>query len=140
MTQKDIRWLQRLSNYKKAFRQLSRAVELSKERDLTELEQQGVIQAFEYTHELAWNTLKDFLEERGVQNIYGSKDASREAFQAGLLNDGEVWMEMVKSRNQTVHTYDEATVAAIVKSILGSYFFEFEALLKKLEELKAGQT
>jgi len=140
MTPKDIRWIQRFSNFKKAFTQLSNAVELSEERDLTDLEKQGVIQAFEYTHELAWNTLKDFLEDRGAQNIYGSKDASREAFKAGLLDDGEVWMEMIKSRNQTVHTYDEDTMAEIVKAIIESYFHEFEALLEKMEELKEEQS
>lgn len=140
MTAKDIRWIQRLSNFKKAFTQLSNAVDLSEERDLTDLEKQGVIQAFEYTHELAWNTLKDFLEDRGVQNMYGSKDASREAFKAGLLDDGEVWMEMIKSRNQTVHTYDEETVTEIVKAVIETYFFEFEALLEKLENLKEDQS
>lgn len=136
MSKQDVRWIQRFNNFEKAFSQLSDAVELAAERDLTDLEKQGLIQAFEYTHELAWNTLKDFLEHRGVQKMYGSKDASREAFSAGLIEDGEAWMEMINSRNQTTHTYDEETVAQIVNAVLNSYYFEFEALLGKLAKLK----
>lgn len=67
MTEKDIRWIQRFHNFKKALGQLAEAVELAGQRDLSKLEKQGVIQAFEFTHELAWNTLKDFLESRGAQ-------------------------------------------------------------------------
>ena len=136
MTAKDIRWIQRFSNFQKAFGQLSDAVELAAERELTDLEKQGLIQAFEYTHELAWNLLKDFLESRGVQNLYGSRDASREAFQAGLIKNGETWMEMITSRNQTTHTYDEKTVEEIKNAILHSYYFEFEALQARFEKLK----
>jgi nucleotidyltransferase substrate binding protein (TIGR01987 family) len=58
-----------------------------------------VIQAFEFTHELAWNTLKDFLESCGEAGIYGSKDATRKSFAAGLIEDGETWMDMIQSRN-----------------------------------------
>ncbi|NCO02203.1 MAG: nucleotidyltransferase [Epsilonproteobacteria bacterium] len=136
MTQ-DIRWHQRFSNYKKALIQLRDAVQLSHQRELTPLEKQGLIQSFEYTHELAWKTLKDFLQYRGsTEEIYGSKDASRQAFANGIISDGETWMSMVKSRNLTSHTYDEETVEKIVDVILGSYIFEFEKLEEKLESLK----
>ena len=81
---KDVRRRQRFENFRKAFAQLSSAAALTEQRDLTDLEQQGLIQTFECTHELAWNTLKDFLESRGTSNIFGSKDATREAFAAGL--------------------------------------------------------
>ena len=80
----DVRWRQRFENFRKALTQLSSAAALTKQRDLTKLEQQGLIQAFEFSHELAWNTVKDFLESRGASNIFGSKDATREAFAAGL--------------------------------------------------------
>ncbi len=133
----DIRWHQRFSNYKKALIQLQDAVQLSQQRELTPLEKQGLIQSFEYTHELAWKTLKDFLQYRGsTEEIYGSKDASRQAFANGIISDGETWMSMVKSRNLTSHTYDEETVEKIVDVILGSYIFEFEKLEEKLESLK----
>jgi len=90
----DIRWIQRFHNFSKALTQLAEAVDLAGQRDLSKLERRGIIQAFEFTHELAWNTLKDFLENRGAQNIYGSKDATREAFKAGLIENGETWMDI----------------------------------------------
>ena len=133
---KDIRWLQRFDNYTKALEQLSMAVSLANERKLSKLEEQGLIQSFEYTHELAWNTLKDFLIERGNRDIYDSKDATKEAFKYGLLKEGEVWMDMIKSRNMTSHTYNEATASMIAKAILNAYFVEFVILKKKLEALQ----
>ena len=136
MTIKDIRWIQRFNHFTKALSQLGEAVTLAQKRPLSKLEKQGLIQAFEFTHELAWNTLKDFLEERGVQNLYGSKDTTREAFKAGLIENGEAWMNMIQSRNLTSHTYDEATAAQIVSAIRNTYFAEFEALRMKLENLK----
>ena len=136
MSDQDIRWVQRFNHYKKALSQLREAVQLSQERPLSTLEEQGLIQAFEFTHELAWNTLKDFLESRGVHNLYGSKDTSREAFKAGLITHGETWMGMISSRNLTSHTYNEATATQIVADIRNAYFPEFEALFAKLDELR----
>lgn len=129
----DIRWQQRFYNYNRALVELGEAVELSQVRKLTKLESQGLIQAFEYTHELAWKTLKDFIEERGNSQIFGSKDATREAFALGLVNDGEVWMSMVNSRNQTSHTYDESTAQQIVTLILNDYYPQFKLLQEKLQ-------
>jgi nucleotidyltransferase substrate binding protein (TIGR01987 family) len=71
-----------------------------------------LIQAFEYTHEMAWNTLKDFLEERGAGNLYGSRDATREAFRAGLIENGDTWMDMIKSRNLISHIHKITGVLA----------------------------
>ena len=136
MTTPEIRWIQRFNHFTKAFDRLKEAVELARQRQLSKLEEQGLIQAFEFTHELAWNTLKDFLEDRGAQNLYGSKDTTREAFKTGLIENGEAWMDMITSRNLTSHTYDEATAAKIVSAILDAYFAEFEALKNKLEKLK----
>jgi nucleotidyltransferase substrate binding protein (TIGR01987 family) len=136
MDTQDIRWIQRFNNFIKALSQLREGVTLAHQRPLSKLEEQGLIQAFEFTHELAWKTLKDFLDNRGVQGLYGSKDVSRTAFQTGLIANGEVWMDMIQSRNLTSHTYDEATAAQIVSAILKSYSIEFEVLLGKLEELK----
>ena len=137
MTTQDIRWIQRFNHFNKAFSQLKEAVELAQQRKLSKLEEQGLIQAFEFTHELAWNTLKDFLESRGVRNLYGSKDATRAAFRTGLIENGEVWMDMISSRNLTSHTYDETTAAKIVSAIIHMYFTEFEAFQTKLEKMKA---
>lgn len=126
----DVRWQQRFANFKKALGQLTKFVQKG---DLNELEEQGLIQAFEYTYELAWNVLKDFLVHQGNKNIYGSRDAIREAFQAGLIDDGELWMEMFVDRNKTSHTYNEDTAKEIAGNILGSYFQLFEALRRKME-------
>ncbi|MDQ3006118.1 MAG: nucleotidyltransferase substrate binding protein [Chloroflexota bacterium] len=136
MTTQDVRWIQRFNHFTKALSQLQNAVELAQKRPLSKLEDQGLIQAFEFTHELAWNTLKDFLEERGVQNLYGSRDATREAFKTGLIVNGEAWMNMIQSRNLTSHTYEEAIAAEIVSAIRATYFVEFETLRIKLEILK----
>ncbi|MCO6453335.1 MAG: nucleotidyltransferase substrate binding protein [Caldilineales bacterium] len=135
MSNQDIRWIQRFNHYTNALAQLRDAVELAQQRPLSRLEEQGLIQAFEFTHELAWNSLKDFLESRGVQNLYGSKDTTREAFKTELIENGDVWMEMIQSRNLTSHTYDETTAAQIASAIRNSYFAEFEALRIKLEIL-----
>src|SRR5437763_6663176 len=104
----DVRWRQRFANFKQALAQLLATAELARTRKLSKLEQQGLIQAFEFTHEMAWNTLKDFLARRGpTARIYGSRDATREAFAADLIEDGDVWMKMLESRNATTHIYDE---------------------------------
>lgn len=139
MNQSERRWVRRFNNFVKAFAQLEDAVKLSRQRELSKLEQQGLIQAFEYTHELAWKTMKDFLEECGVQNIYGSRDATREAFKAGLIENGEVWMEMIQSRNLTSHTYNEETAAIIFSAIVDNYFAEFAAFRERMEQLKASE-
>ncbi len=139
MTTKDIRWIQRFNNFSKAFAQLKDGVELAKQRQLSNLEEQGLIQAFEYTHEMAWNTLKDFLEDRGVKNMYGSRDATREAFRTGLIEHGEVWMDMIKSRNLTSHTYNEETAHEITSATIHSYFDEFADFHARMEKLKKEQ-
>jgi nucleotidyltransferase substrate binding protein (TIGR01987 family) len=136
MQNQDIRWIQRLASFSKAFNQLEDAVSLSKERQLSKLEEQGVIQAFEYTHELAWKTLKDFLEERGNDALYGSKDVTRAAFKLGLIDNGDVWMDMIKSRNQTSHTYNEDIAVEIVNAVVSNYFKNFKLLYERLHILK----
>jgi len=132
----DIRWLQRFSNYKKALDQLDDAIDLSLERELSLLEKQGLIQAFEFTHELAWNILKDYLEYQGNQEIRGSRDAIREAFKVGLIKDGAMWMETIKARNITSHTYDEALVQSSFEAISNDYIVLFHELLETFERLK----
>lgn len=131
----DIRWMQRFENYKKAFSQLKEAMELMDVRELSKLEKQGTIQAFEYTHELAWKMLKDFLEYKGNTDIYGSKDAVRNSFKLGIIEDGDSWMQMIKSRNLTSYTYDKNTADEIIFLIKDIYFEEFEKLIEKMERI-----
>jgi nucleotidyltransferase substrate binding protein (TIGR01987 family) len=132
----DIRWQQRLNNYAKALHQLSLAVQLSQERPLSDLEKQGLIQAFEFTHEVAWNVMKDYLFFQGHSNITGSRDATRESFNQGLIEQGEVWMEMIKSRNQSSHTYNPTVAEDIAKKIIEQYHLCFQAFLTKMQQIK----
>jgi nucleotidyltransferase substrate binding protein (TIGR01987 family) len=132
----DVRWKQRFQRFGLAFSQLAAAAKLARERKLSDLEQQGLIQAFEFTHELAWKTLKDFLESRGTPNLYGSKDASREAFSQNLVSNGSEWMAMIAARNRSSHTYNEQTANEIASAILQSFVNEFSLFQSKFFELE----
>jgi nucleotidyltransferase substrate binding protein (TIGR01987 family) len=129
--EEDIRWKQRFENYLKALGQLQKFITKG---NLNELEEQGLIQAFEFTHELAWNVMKDYFEYQGNSSITGSRDATREAFQKGLIQDGAQWMEMIKSRNQSTHTYNESTANDIRDRILNYYFDLFVSFKEKMKE------
>lgn len=128
----DIRWKQRFDNYKRALHQLTLAVQLLEQRPLSDLEQQGMIQAFEFTHELAWNVLKDYLEYEGIQGLVGSRSAVREAFKRGLITDGEAWMDMIEKRGLSSHTYNLDVATQLVTAIRDSYHPEFLALQERL--------
>ena len=131
----DIRWKQRFQNYKKALVTLKNAVELAKARELTDLEKQGMIQGFEFTFELAWNVMKDYLEGQGVAGIIGSKGAIRQAFNNGLIEDGQVWMDMIKDRNLASHSYDEETAKDLAAEIINSYYFQFSMFAEKMSKI-----
>jgi len=135
----DIRWIQRFNNYQKALIQLQDAVDLANERPLSKLEKQGLIQSFEYTHELAWNVMKDYFEYQGNSNIRGSRDAIREAFRRGLVEEGQVWMDTIKSRNKSSHTYNEEVAEKIVKEILTIYFDLFTTFKQKMLDIQANE-
>ena len=128
-----IRRQQRLANYSKAFAQLDGAVHLASQRELSDLEKQGLIQAFEFTHELAWNVMKDYFTYQGKSDITGSRDAVREAFNKGLILDGEGWMEMIKSRNQTSLTYNLQLANEMVEKIKTQYTMLFCEFLIKMQ-------
>lgn len=133
----DIRWKQRFSNYLKAKQQLADGVTLSRQRPLSQLEQQGLIKAFEFTQELAWNVMKDYFEYQGNTSITGSRDAMREAFNKGLIQDGEGWMETIKSRNRSFHTYDENTARELARIIADRYMALFEDFATRMRALGA---
>ncbi len=138
----DVRWKQRFSNFTQALKTLHKAADLSRQRELSELEQQGLIQGFEFTHELAWNVLKDYLEEQGFVGLIGSKNATREAFRNGLIENGEAWMDMIKARNLTSHTYNTDVAASIVQDILTRFYPAFKDMERRfahLPEMKEGE-
>lgn len=132
----NIRWPQRLANYAKAFAQLESGVILSRARPLSDLETQGLIQAFEFTHELAWNLIKDYFAYQGNPAIAGSRDAVREAFAQGLIDDGESWMEMIQSRNRTSHTYQLSVASDIAARVVERYYPLFRQLLTTMQKLE----
>jgi nucleotidyltransferase substrate binding protein (TIGR01987 family) len=148
---KDIRWHQRFSNYRKALAKLTRAITVIQEnvRDgededeetytaIQEMLKEGLIQRFEYTHELAWNVMKDYAEYQGNFEIKGSRDATREAFGMKLINNGDVWMEMIRSRNDTSHTYNDETAEKIYTKIIKDYYQAFTEFEKNMERLRSG--
>ncbi len=133
MNDNDIRWIQRFDNFRKAFSQLDRFIQVEK---LNEMEEQGLIKAFEYTYELSWKTLQDLLKEKGYKDIVGPKPVIEQSFQDGYIADGKGWMRMHLSRNLTSHTYDEDTAMEIITNIRLEYFGLLKALKIRLEEEK----
>ncbi len=136
MSKADVRWMQRFQNYRQALTRLSDAAALSRQRALSDLEQQGLVQAFEFTHELAWNVRKDYLEAQGFVDLIGSKNATRQAFKNGLLEDGEAWMDMVQARNLTSHTYKTEVAEKIVKDILERFHPALMAMGQRFADLE----
>lgn len=132
MENKDIRWIQRFNNYKKALEKLSEATDMDYEI-MSDLEKEGLIQRFEYTYELAWLTMKNFYEAQGETGIQGSKDAIKLAFNRGLLEDGDTWFDMVDSRIDTTHTYDEETAQKVFEEITEKYLTLLVQLETRLE-------
>ena len=131
----DIRWKQRLHNYERALAQFNEAITLSKERPLSNLERQGLIQAFEFTHELAWKTLQDYFRYQGIADTFGSRDVFRKALEAGLIHDGEKWLESIQSRNLTSHVYDQGVVNDLIQVIVDDYDRLLNDLFSTLRKL-----
>lgn len=127
----DIRWQQRFVNFNKAFYQLERFIQ---QPNLNEMEEQGLIKAFEYTYELSWKTLQDFLKEKGYVNIIGPRPVIEQSFQDGYILDGKGWMRMHISRNLTSHTYDEETAKEIIQNIREEFYSLFKYLQQRLTE------
>lgn len=136
MEDKDIRWIQRFGNYRKALIQLGKAVNIvsavsNSSSDQNDLLAEGLIQRYEYTHELAWKVMKDYEEYQGITDIMGSRDAIRVALRAGILDDDR-WMDTISDRNLTSHNYDDETAKHIVNNIINVYyplFVKFETTM-----------
>lgn len=127
-----IRWKQRLSNFKKSMRHLAVAVEIE---EPSIIQQAGTIQFFEMNFELAWKTLKDYLEEQGFTDVKSPKATIKKAFEIELIEDGHMWLEALENRNLAAHTYDDKTAQEIYTLICHNYFPLLEALKNRLEEL-----
>lgn len=131
----NIRWVQRLDSYQKAFDTLTSDIELATKRSLSDLEQRGIIQAFEYTHELSWNVIKDFYEYLGETNIQGSRDAFKMALNKELVQS-DVLIQTIKSRQLTVHSYNQETASSIFHAVVDEYYDAFKELLHSLNQQK----
>jgi nucleotidyltransferase substrate binding protein (TIGR01987 family) len=130
MNEKDIRWKQRFENFSKAFNQFEEAIKAY--ANLSDLEKEGLVQRYEYTFELAWKTLKDYLESKGVVVSF-PRDVLKEAFAAQVIQDGEIWIEMLNSRNLMAHTYEEAIFNQVVDNINKKYYPAIVQLVNYLQ-------
>ena len=119
MENQEIRWKQCFQNFEKALTHLSSALQLS-EPDI--LQKAGIIQFFEMSYELAWNVLKDYLEEQGFSDVKSPRNAIKKAFEIGLVEDGHSWMDLLLDRNLTFNAYDEEKVNEIERLIYQKYF------------------
>lgn len=136
MVEKDIRWIQRFNNYRRALEKFNQAVDIISNKmewgeEIDDLLEEGLIQRFEYTHELAWKVMKDYAQYQGYTNIQGSRDAFRKAFEMGII-ENEAWMESINDRNLTSHNYDDETVTEILKAIIDTYALLFNDFEKKM--------
>lgn len=135
------RWEQKLNSYRKALSRLAEVVNVMKTRQLNDFEADGLIQRFEFTFELAWKLMKSYADYQGTdKEIMGSRDAIRWAFENKLIEDSNVWVEMIKRRNDTSHTYDEDTAANVVMSVKNSYYQAFVSFYDKMNILSSSQS
>lgn len=132
MENQDIRWKQRFANFERAIARFTEIVNQAKS-GLTDIEKEGLIQRFEFSHELAWKVMKDFLTFEGIQNIIGSRTAVREAFNKAIIEDGQIWMDMIDSRYETVHTYNDDVLEKQFNKIVNIYHPEFLKFEQKMK-------
>jgi nucleotidyltransferase substrate binding protein (TIGR01987 family) len=129
----DIRWKQRFENFENAFLQFKSAIgEFGHSTE--NIIKEGIIQHFEFTHELAWKVMKDFLMYEGVQDVIGSRSATRESFNKGIIANGEEWMNMLETRNLTVHTYQKNILEEQFLKIRDDYFPLIEEFYKNMKK------
>lgn len=131
------RWEQRQISFHKALSRLAEIVNEGRRRQLNDFERDGLVQRFEFTHESAWKLMKSYEEFKGITGIGGSKDATRYAKQVDIIADGDIWMDMIKSRNETSHNYDGEIADTVVEKILNDYFPELAAFDSRMDSLSS---
>lgn len=129
----DVRWKQRFQNFDKAFKRLTDAIQIIRNDPDNVLLQAGLIQTYEFTFELAWKTLKDYLEMEGF-TVPSPRATLRQAFQCGYIQQGDVWLKAMNDRNLTAHTYDDEVAKEVIADIQQTYYF----LLKDLHQWLMG--
>ena len=128
MNEQDVRWKQRFRNFQKSLLYLQEALEIE---NPDVIQRAGMIQFFEMTFELAWNTLKDYLQAQGFNEIKSPRSAIKKGFEIDLITDGEGWLKLLEDRNRTAHAYDEVMAKEIEKLIRKKYF----PLIKELFDI-----
>lgn len=129
---KKIRWKQRFDNLSKAYSQLKNGLNIDSPN---ETECQGIIQSFEFTFELSWKTLKDYLENKGSSAAF-PRDVIKEAFQHEIIKDGEIWLDMLAKRNLFAHTYDEKTANQALELIRQKFYPAISTLMRFFKKEK----
>lgn len=130
----EIRWKQRFEHYKKALLQLENAVRDYADTDMAIIKE-GVIQRFEFTHELAWKVMQDYLRYQGFNDVGGPRGVTKLAFNQGLITKGDSWIDMLQSRNLTVHTYDETLLDQEFHKITHEYVLLLRDFKIKMEQI-----
>lgn len=128
---KDIRWKQRFQNFERSFIFLHKSCQLEV---YDELQGAGLVQSFEFTFELAWKTLKDYLQEQGLE-VQFPREVIKQAFTAGLIEDGVLWIEMLDKRNELTHTYNQEQAKRAVQTIRTHYFIPLQQVYQKMKKL-----
>lgn len=125
--------MKRFEERKEDLNKATTRLEEALKEEMTDLAIDGVLHRFEFTFELAWKTMKDYLEYQGIiQKIGSPREVIKEAFSAGIINNGEIWIKMMLSRNSLSYLYDEETSREIYDDIKNEYIFEIKELVKKL--------
>lgn len=127
---KDVRWKQRFINFEKSYKLLEKYINTPIE---SELERAGIIQLFEILFELSWKLMKDYLEAQELI-VKSPREAIKQAFQIGLIEDGHIWIDGLADRNLTVHTYDEKLAEKMINDIVNVYFPVLKKLYNKLNK------
>ena len=136
MLDSNPRWQYRFQNYSRAFRLLKEAVEMMEKRELSHLEKEGVFRRFKYAIEPSWKVMRDYLEsENVVLEQVTPKAVIRKAFEAKLVDNGELWMEMLDARNSITHKYELEEFEKLMEDLQFNYFDEFSKLYRKFNEI-----
>lgn len=132
MARVDVFLLKHLKSLSAALQQLNAAVALAGNRKLSTLEQLGLIKEFEFTHELAWHVMKDYVQLQGSKTVRGACDASFEAYKLGLIDKCDIWIDMIETRSEILHCYDRLLANEISIRIIGIYCPALKAYYNKL--------
>ncbi|MFC1585457.1 nucleotidyltransferase substrate binding protein [Fibrobacterota bacterium] len=117
MVSKDIRWIQRFQNFKSAYSKFNEALKCVGDEPENDLYQMALIKAFEFTFELGWKTIKDFLIYSGIKNVSLPREVIKQGFHYNIIEDGNKWIAMMQDRNLMAHTYKDENAKKAVENI-----------------------